>query len=159
MKKRTGNVVSVIRGRARVRFDPVPAAPRREMAASNCCTPAPVPDPDRMVEAATALALHRGDRVEVLVAEPSGLKSWLVRLLPALALSVAGAVAGGIVRGDAGAGIGIGVGLALGISVSLLVGRRQSHGLVDKARVLRIVGPAVPVEHCAASADGYEQRS
>jgi positive regulator of sigma E activity len=157
MVKQIGTVISVVRNRVRVEFAPGKPTPSPDAPASPCCTPAAVPGPDEQVEAVSGIAVHCGDRVEVLVPARRGLAARLAPLWPAVVLPVVGAVAGGMARGDAGAGIGIAAGLVLGIATALLVGRRMSGGSRDKARVLRIVGLASPAGHSPACAAHSER--
>jgi positive regulator of sigma E activity len=159
MTKRIGTVLSVMKNRARVEFYPeAETAPRSDVSPAPCCRPDTAPDLDQQVEALSAVEVHSGDRVEVLVPEPRSLAARLAPIWPALALPVAGSVIGGMVQGDVGAGIGIAAGLALGVIGALLVGRRMGGGTRDLARVLRVVGPAAPGEHCAVCTGSSERR-
>ena len=157
MIKRIGTVVSVLQNHVRVAIVPEVSTPTTELAPSACCRPAADAGGEE-VDAASKIALHNGDRVEVLVPEPRNLGALLAPLLPAVVMSVAGAVVGGLLWGDAGTGIGIAAGLALGVVGTLLVGRWMRGGSRDKARVLRVVGSGEPVEHCAACAASSQRR-
>jgi len=144
MAKQIGTVISVLRNSVRVEFAPGKSAPSTNAPSSPCCTPEAAPGPDEQVEAVSRIAVHCGDRVEVLVPARRGLAARLAPLWPAVVLPVVGAVAGGLAQGDAGAGIGIAAGLVLGIAAAMLVGRRMRGGSRDKARVLRVVSSVLP---------------